>query len=150
MSTLPSLLAQAETSGENPGMIQKIMEFFQDFFSSGAIGIFLEGGIFMWPILILLILVLAVVIERYRSLKMLEVDSSKLREEITELLSEDKSLVPARVMEITSHEWRSADLVKPERRIALLKRQHVALEEWRKRTGTLGGSNAAASNGVPS
>ena len=44
----------------------------------------------MWPILILLILVLAVVIERYRSLKMLEVDSSKLREEITELLSEDK------------------------------------------------------------
>jgi len=90
MSNLPSLLAQAETSGENPGMIQKVLEFFQDFFSSGAIGIFLEGGIFMWPILILLILVLAVIIERYRSLKMLEVDSSKLREEITELLSEDK------------------------------------------------------------
>ena len=90
MSSLPTFLAQAETSGENPGMIQKVMEFFQDFFSSGAIGIFLEGGIFMWPILILLILVLAVVIERYRSLKILEVDSGKLREEVTALLSEDK------------------------------------------------------------
>ncbi len=64
--------------------------FLSDFFSSGAFGIFWEGGIFMWPILILLILVLAVIIERYRSLKMLEVDSSQLREEVTALLSEDK------------------------------------------------------------
>ena len=90
MPNLPSLLAQAAASEETTGALNKAMEFFRDFFSSGAIGIFLEGGIFMWPILILLILVLAVVIERYRSLKMLEVDSSKLREEITELLKKKK------------------------------------------------------------
>ncbi|MEE2734805.1 MAG: MotA/TolQ/ExbB proton channel family protein [Roseibacillus sp.] len=90
MPNLPSLLAQAAASEETTGALNKAMEFFRDFFSSGAIGIFLEGGIFMWPILILLILVLAVVIERYRSLKLLEVDSSKLREEVTTLLSEDR------------------------------------------------------------
>ena len=73
----------ADSSEEKSG-------FLSEFFSSGAFGIFWEGGIFMWPILILLILVLAVIIERYRSLKMLEVDSSQLREEVTALLSEDK------------------------------------------------------------
>ena len=31
MPNLPSLLAQAETSEENTGVIQKVMEFFQDF-----------------------------------------------------------------------------------------------------------------------
>ncbi len=90
MPYLPPLLAQSAASEETTGALNKAMEFFRDFFSSGAIGIFLEGGIFMWPILILLIMVLAVVIERYRSLKLLEVDSSSLREEVTTLLSEDR------------------------------------------------------------
>lgn len=61
-----------------------------NFFHSGATGILLEGGIFMWPILILLVLVVAVIIERYRSLKLLETDPSALREEVIALLSEDK------------------------------------------------------------
>lgn len=82
MPTLPSLLA-ADLSEDKTG-------FFHEFFSSGAFGTFFEGGVFMYPILILLILVLAVTIERYRSLKLLETDSGQLREEITELLSEDK------------------------------------------------------------
>ncbi len=60
------------------------------FFDSGALKLLLEGGVFMWPILILLILAIAVIIERYRSLKLLETDASALREEVIALLSEDK------------------------------------------------------------
>ena len=60
------------------------------FFETGALKILLEGGVFMWPILALLILAIAVIIERYRSLKLLETDASALREEVVALLSEDK------------------------------------------------------------
>ena len=55
-------------------------------FTSGAFGLLLEGGIFMWPLLILLTIGVAVVIERWRSLKMLDVDSTELREQVSELL----------------------------------------------------------------
>jgi len=60
------------------------------FLKTGATGILLEGGLFMWPILILLILAIAVIIERYRSLRLLETDASALREEVITLLTEDK------------------------------------------------------------
>ena len=60
------------------------------FFESGALKLLLEGGIFMWPLLILLIVAIAVIIERYRSLKLLETDASALREKVVALLSEDK------------------------------------------------------------
>ncbi len=56
----------------------------------GAIGVLLEGGFFMWPLLILAIVGLAVVIERWRSLKMLDSDGEKLRQEVIDLLSDDK------------------------------------------------------------
>ena len=56
----------------------------------GAIGLLLEGGFFMWPLLILAIVGLAVVIERWRSLKMLDSDGEKLRQKVIELLSDDK------------------------------------------------------------
>lgn len=61
-----------------------------DFFNSGASGLLLEGGIFMWPILFMLIAAVAVTIERYRSLKLLDVDAEELREEVLHLLTEDK------------------------------------------------------------
>ena len=61
-----------------------------EFFDSGALKILLEGGVFMWPILALLILAVAVIIERYRSLKLLETDASALRSDVIALLSEDK------------------------------------------------------------
>lgn len=60
------------------------------FFDSGALKILLEGGVFMWPILALLILAIAVIIERYRSLRLLETDAGALREQVIALLSEDK------------------------------------------------------------
>lgn len=44
----------------------------------------------MWPLLALLILAIAVIIERYRSLKLLETDATALREEVVALLTEDK------------------------------------------------------------
>ena len=39
-----------------------------DLFDSGAIGLLLEGGFFIWPILIMAVMALAVIIERWRSL----------------------------------------------------------------------------------
>jgi biopolymer transport protein ExbB len=60
------------------------------FFESGALNFLLEGGPFMWPLLALLVMAIAVIIERYRSLKLLETDAGSLREEVIELLSEDK------------------------------------------------------------
>ena len=54
----------------------------------GALGMLLEGGAFMWPILILAIVGLAVVIERFRSLKMLDADDETLRRQVIDLLSE--------------------------------------------------------------
>ncbi len=60
------------------------------FFQSGAIGKLLEGGVFMFVLLALLILALAVIIERYRSLRLLETDPGELREDVINRLSEDK------------------------------------------------------------
>lgn len=56
----------------------------------GAIGLLREGGFFMWPILIMGILAAGVVIERYRSLKMLSADSDVLRSEVGDLLRADR------------------------------------------------------------
>ena len=60
------------------------------FLDSGALNLLIEGGVFMWPILILMILAIAVIIERYRSLRLLDTDAGALREQVISLLSEDK------------------------------------------------------------
>jgi biopolymer transport protein ExbB len=60
------------------------------FFQSGALNYLIEGGFFMWPILVLFILAIAVIIERYRSLKLLDTDAGALREKVIALLSEDR------------------------------------------------------------
>lgn len=56
---------------------------------SGAIGLLLRGGFFMWPILIMAILASGVIIERYRSLKMLTTDSGRVRVQVRNLLHAD-------------------------------------------------------------
>ncbi len=61
-----------------------------EFFDSGAIGLLIDGGIFMWPILIMAILALAVIIERWRSLKMLDTDNEALRQAVLEDLTNDR------------------------------------------------------------
>jgi len=66
------------------------LPFAASFFETGALKLLLEGGLFMWPLLALLVLAIAVIIERYRSLKLLETDASELREKVVTLLSEDR------------------------------------------------------------
>jgi len=59
------------------------------FKNSGALGLLLNGGLFMWPILIMGILAVGVIIERYRSLKMLNVDDDEVRAQVQQLLFDD-------------------------------------------------------------
>mgnify|MGYP001298715193 CR=1 FL=1 len=59
------------------------------FKNSGALGLLLNGGLFMWPILIMGILAVGVIIERYRSLKMLNVDDDDVRAQVQQLLFDD-------------------------------------------------------------
>src|SRR5581483_62266 len=47
----------------------KAAEGAKQWYESGALGYMIEGGFFMWPILILGILAFGVIIERIRSLK---------------------------------------------------------------------------------
>jgi biopolymer transport protein ExbB len=65
-------------------------EVLGEMFSGGAIGLLLDGGPFMWPILIMGIIATGVIIERYRSLKMLSTDTDSLRSEVAELLPADR------------------------------------------------------------
>ncbi|MEX0725896.1 MAG: MotA/TolQ/ExbB proton channel family protein [Planctomycetaceae bacterium] len=58
---------------------------------SGAMGLMLKGGIFMWFILPMGILAFGVIIERYRSLKMLATDTQALRSQVRTLLEQDQA-----------------------------------------------------------
>jgi biopolymer transport protein ExbB len=60
------------------------------FFESGLMKYLVEGGLFMWPILACGVVGLAVMIERWRSLKMLGTDTSRLRGQVRDLLYEDR------------------------------------------------------------
>ena len=59
-------------------------------FDSGALGLLLEGGFFMWPSLLLALIGLAVMIERWRSLKMLGVDAGDLKQAVLTDLTESR------------------------------------------------------------
>ena len=72
-----------ETVSDEPSDIERFLD-------SGAIGLLLNGGVFMWPILLMGILAVGVIIERYRALKMLHVDDFKIRDQVQDLLYEDK------------------------------------------------------------
>lgn len=84
--------AAAETDEE--GVMEPEMPGWQqvtsDILDSGAIGLLLEGGPFMWPILLLGIVATGVMIERYRSLKMLSTDTTAVRNEVADLLRADR------------------------------------------------------------
>ena len=57
---------------------------------TGPIGFLITGGWFMLPILLLAILALAVIIERWRSLKMLSTDNEALRQAVLDDLTNDR------------------------------------------------------------
>lgn len=58
--------------------------------NSGALGYMIQGGIFMWPILILGIIALGVIIERTRALMMLNTKAEDLRSKVRALLEADR------------------------------------------------------------
>lgn len=72
------------------GVVQTAKPWYEEMLHSGALGYMIEGGIFMWPILVLGIVALGVMIERYRSLKMLGTNTEALRSRVTELLHGDQ------------------------------------------------------------
>ncbi len=79
-----------EVSSEDPAEMVSETSAISEFFDSGAIGLLIDGGVFMWPILIMAILALAVIIERWRSLKMLDTDNEVLRQAVLEDLTNDR------------------------------------------------------------
>ncbi len=64
--------------------------WYEELLRSGAMGYMIDGGIFMWPILFLGVLAFGVIIERYRTLQMLNTDSEPLRRKVLELLRADR------------------------------------------------------------
>ena len=65
-------------------------EIASGFFDTGVIGLLREGGLFMWPILLMGVLAMGVILERYRSLKMVSADSANIRGSVQRLLQEDR------------------------------------------------------------
>lgn len=61
-----------------------------DLWHSGALGYMIDGGVFMWPILFMAVLGAGVVIERFRSLRLVATDAQALRGEVLRLLDEDR------------------------------------------------------------
>lgn len=57
---------------------------------SGAFGLLKQGGFFMWPLLLMGILAAGVIMERYRSLKMLRTDASEVRGRVRKMLEGDQ------------------------------------------------------------
>ena len=78
---------EAESGAEQTGGFWSSVD---ELLHSGAMGLMIEGGIFMWPILLMGIIAFAVIIERYRSLQMLGTDTQALRSQVRTLLEQEK------------------------------------------------------------
>lgn len=77
--------AEAATTGG-----KSFAEWWKEVSMTGALGLMYRGGVFMWPILLLGIVAFGVIIERYRSLKMLTSDSQVIRAQVRDLLNADR------------------------------------------------------------
>ena len=64
--------------------------WFSDMIHSGATGLLIDGGWFMLPILVMGVIAAGVIIERYRSLKMLRSDTGEVRQQVLDLLRENR------------------------------------------------------------
>ena len=74
-------VAESDASAQEEG---------ESVWETGALGLLRKGGFFMWPILIMGILATGVIIERYRTLKMVNPGADQLRREVSQLLEEDR------------------------------------------------------------
>jgi biopolymer transport protein ExbB len=90
-------------------------------YNAGALGYMIDGGFFMWPILLMGILAAGVSIERWRSLKLLNVDTSPLKREVLDLLQADRG-EEALELCLNSHGPVPAVLAAGIRKYLLLKR----------------------------
>jgi biopolymer transport protein ExbB len=72
------------------GAAEAAPSFLEEMLKTGALGYMWDGGIFMWPIFLMGILAFGVIIERYRTLKMLSTDTNQLRRDVLELLQADR------------------------------------------------------------
>jgi len=79
-------MSDEEEAEDAAASMAKLKEIAQ----SGALGLLLEGGWFMLPILVMGILAAGVIIERYRSLKMLTSDPGSVRGDVLNFLREDR------------------------------------------------------------
>jgi biopolymer transport protein ExbB len=89
-SQAPNATAETDTgesSESEPGFLSRTLG---GIFNSGPIKMIRDGGWFMPPILILGVLAAGVIIERYRSLRMLGTDTTALRATVQELLQQDR------------------------------------------------------------
>jgi len=80
----------AEDAAELPAPGVDWLQVADDILNSGAMGEMIRGGFFMWPILVLGIVAAGVILERWRSLKMVATDTAVLRNEVMELLQTDR------------------------------------------------------------
>lgn len=82
---------QATAAADKAGQVVVAAKpWYEEMLNSGALGYMRDGGIFMWPILFLGVLAFGVIIERYRTLQMLNTDSEPLRRKVLELLRADR------------------------------------------------------------
>jgi biopolymer transport protein ExbB len=79
-------MSDEEEAEDAAASMAKLKEIAQ----SGALGLLLKGGWFMLPILVMGILAAGVIIERYRSLKMLTSDPGSVRGDVLKYLREDR------------------------------------------------------------
>ena len=84
--------AGKEDAGEAPaaGTEDDSVGGFSKLINSGASGLLIKGGWFMVPILLMAVVAAGVIIERYRTLKMLRTDSDAVRQQVSELMAANR------------------------------------------------------------
>ena len=82
--------AKGAADGDAPLTKGSEKSWLDEMLHTGALGYMVEGGFFMWPILFSGILAAGVIVERYRSLKMLGTDAEALKRQVLELLQDDR------------------------------------------------------------
>lgn len=86
----PETSPEGEAAAAEGTSSKGFSEWWSEVSKTGAMGLMIRGGVFMWPILALGIIAFAVIMERYRSLKMLTTDSGTLRSQVRDLLQADR------------------------------------------------------------
>ncbi len=88
----PEAGAEAEPTDEESadGNAAAVSNFWDEMLNTGAMGLMVKGGFFMWLILPMAVIALGVIMERYRSLKMLTTDTGEVRGKVGDLLHDDR------------------------------------------------------------